>query len=541
MDDLTSALFKQGFNLSRSSVYLRLLPRNSATREGKRHASSVPVKLLKSKNSKHTKHSDTLFARASISYLEELSSLLGPNEVVFHSQDDKCRVPIGLTAANMQAPLVMHMEYKIKLSDHDFVVAPQHKLIPSVIAAIGIKQNSITELSGVTYSGPTYVAIRSAKHSSSTAEQHLFDMKRIALLPEFQDDMFINGLHKPIMIITVDGGPDENPRYNKTITCAIDYFCTNKLDALFVATNAPGRSAFNRVERRMAPLSHDIAGVVLPHDHFGSHLNSKGETIDKEMEIQNFSYAGKILAEIWSNTVIDGNSVVAEYIDPIDRSDINVIEKSALWKKQHVQESQYFLQIVKCKDNACCEVPRSSYFSVLNGQFLPPPLPLVQSADGLQCKIDDGNAQYPSLFVTLALNKSVLPPRALKQFPKHIPYDFACPSVQNVLQKRMCNFCSYYCASIRSITDHMKTCDKKVNNGIGQVSTSVPKIRPQRLAAKRQRELMCLVKYMENHEYEWHDLDDVDTTGLDQPMENSVEDGTPIINVDDRVPVWIDV
>ena len=52
---------------------------------------------------------------------------------------------------------------------------------------------------------------------------------------------------------------------------------------------------------------------------------------------------------------------------------------------------------------------------------------------------------------------------------------------------------------------------------------------------------MCLVKYMENHEYEWHDLDDVDTTGLNQPMENSVKDGTPIINVHDRVLVWIDV
>lgn len=46
---------------------------------------------------------------------------------------------------------------------------------------------------------------------------------------------------------------------------------------------------------------------------------------------------------------------------------------------------------------------------------------------------------------------------------------------------------------------------------------------------------------MENHEYEWHDLDDVDTTGLNQPMENSVKDGTPIINVHDRVLVWIDV
>ena len=287
LDDLTGALFKQGFNLSRSAVYLRLLPRNSSTREGKRHVNSVPVKLARSENSKHVKHPDTLFAHASITYLEQLASLLGPNEVIFHSQDDKCRVPIGLTAANKQAPLIMHMEYKIRLSDHDFVVAPQHKLIPSVIAAIGIKKNSISELTGVTYSGPTYVAIRSAKHSSSTAEQHLIDMKRVSSLPEFQEDMFTNGLHKPIMILTVDGGPDENPRYIKTIICAIDYFCSNNLDALFVATNAPGRSAFNRAERRMAPLSHDIAGVVLPHDHFGSHLNYKEETINKELEGKN--------------------------------------------------------------------------------------------------------------------------------------------------------------------------------------------------------------------------------------------------------------
>ena len=540
LDDLTSALFKRGFNLSRSAVYLRLLPRNSATREGKRHVNTVPVKLSRAENNKHSKHPDTLFARASISNLEQLASLLGPNEVVFHSQDDKCRVPIGLTAANKQAPLIMHMEYKIKLSDHDFVIAPQHKLIPSVIAGIGIKLNNIAELTGVTYSGPTYVAIRSAKHCSSTAEQHLIDMKRVSLLSEFQDDMYKDGLHKPIMIITVDGGPDENPRYSKTIKCAIDYFCTYKLDALFVATNAPGRSAFNRVERRMAPLSHDIAGVVLPHDHFGSHLNSKGETIDREMEIKNFSYAGKILSEIWSNTIIDGNSVVAEYVEPIDEHNINIIEQSTSWKDKHVQESQYFLQIVKCKDTSCCELPRSSYFCFMKQQFLPAPLPLVQTDDGLQCRIDEGNTQFGNLFVNLVLDKSVLPPRALKQFPKGIPYDFACPSVQNSLQKRICSFCGHYCASIKSITDHMKKCTNKGNSEIDQMFISKPKIRPQRLAAKRQREFMCLVKYMENHEYEWHDVDDLDISGLDHPKEITIKDGTPILNVDDREPVWKD-
>ena len=32
-------------------------------------------------------------------------------------------------------------------------------------------------------------------------------------------------------------------------------------------------------------------------------------------------------------------------------------------------------------------------------------------------------------------------------------------------------------------------------------------------------------------------MDDVDTNGLDQPKENSAEDGTPIISVDDREPL----
>ena len=33
------------------------------------------------------------------------------------------------------------------------------------------------------------------------------------------------------MIVTVDGGPDENPRYTNTINCAIDYFNEHDPDA----------------------------------------------------------------------------------------------------------------------------------------------------------------------------------------------------------------------------------------------------------------------------------------------------------------------
>ena len=41
----------------------------------------------------------------------------------------------------------------------------------------------------------------------------------------------------------------------KTINCSIKHFVENFLDAFFLATNAPGRSAINRVERRMVSNS----------------------------------------------------------------------------------------------------------------------------------------------------------------------------------------------------------------------------------------------------------------------------------------------
>ena len=71
----------------------------------------------------------------------------------------------------------------------------------------------------------------------------------------------------------------------------------------------------------MAPLSHDLAGLILPHDHFGSHLNDSGVTINVDLEKLNFRKAGQILAETWNKTKMDGFPCFAEYIDPPATSD----------------------------------------------------------------------------------------------------------------------------------------------------------------------------------------------------------------------------
>ena len=180
------------------------------------------------------------------------------------------------------------------------------------------------------------------------------------------------------------------------------------------------------------------------------------------MEKNNFAHAGKVLAEVWSQTIIDNHPVVAEYIEDIE--EIPVSAKSEEWRATHVRESHYFLQIVKCPDRTCCSNPRSSFLRLIKDMFLPGPWPLVQTAeDGLRVKLD-GSGKYPSVFVRLALSKDILP-RSADNYPKGLPYDFACPSVQDKISKRICKECGLYLATIKSVTSNAKTCGQKKKKG----------------------------------------------------------------------------
>ena len=71
----------------------------------------------------------------------------------------------------------MNMEYKIRLPDHDFVIAAGHNLTPSVIAGLVINEGKIENAVG--YSGPTYIGIRNGKHDSSIAATHAADLRHL--------------------------------------------------------------------------------------------------------------------------------------------------------------------------------------------------------------------------------------------------------------------------------------------------------------------------------------------------------------------------
>lgn len=450
LDDLQKALVAQGFNLSRSATYLRLLPRKASSLEGKRHIKTVPVKLIRAQNTAHDRHQDTAFAFASMAYLDEICAMFGPGSCFFLSLDDKAKIPLGLAAATKQAPILMHLEYKVRLPDHDFAVAARHKLIPSVYAACIINPEKFTD--AVSYSGPTYVAIRSMKHDSSTAFTHGRDLERLKSVDNFKPFMCTSdGQVKPIFIVASDGGPDENPRFPKTLQVAVARFIEWNLDVYLTGTNAPHYSAYNRVERRMAPLSRELAGLVLPHDHFGSHLDASGKTTDCEREKQNFAKAGTTLAEIWSQLVIDGQDVFAEYINPAE-SCVKPDEPNAKWVANHVRQSQYFMQIIKCNIPGCCRPWRSSWNAIFPQRFLPGPVVLSHAEEGL-CFPE--TTEVPAIAKTYFASLAQRIAFASSKVPMDSPFDMYCPSVSIAeLQMRTCPQCKIYHASQASLKRH---------------------------------------------------------------------------------------
>ncbi|XP_051156349.1 uncharacterized protein LOC127278594 [Leptopilina boulardi] len=229
-----------------------------------------------------------------------------------------------------------------------------------------------------------------------------------------------------------DGGPDENPCYAKVIAQAINDFKKYDLDAMFKITNSPGRSCYNRVERRMAPISRELSALILPHDHYGTHLGNGSKTIDVDLELKNFEFAGKALAEVWSSMVIDQYPVTAEYVSPdCIASDPEPV--SPEWFNTHVQESQYFLQIVKCIDRDCCGDWRSSLKDVLplSNRFLPSPFPLHRTNLGtLEIPSPKDNNVTKHSFHDLCLNQAIaIKPVTANGFK--VPHDYYCPSVRD--------------------------------------------------------------------------------------------------------------
>lgn len=517
LDSLHQELLKAGFSISRSATYLRLQPQNATTKEGKRHVATVPVTLNDTKEVQKG-HPDQEFCSATLNYLDSLASFLGPKEVFYVSQDHRARVSLGMTAPGKQAPLLMRMEYNTCFPDTQSILADQQKCVPYVYGAVVINSQGMGDLKAVEYSGPTYVAIRSGSSISSPADAQAADFDRLSNLENFHT-MAKNehGAMKPVVIMAVNGGPDESARNAKKISFAIRHFRDYDLDALYLVNDAPGQSTFNRTDRRLASLGNQLTDLVIPHDRCGSHLDDEGRTINKELEAENFACAGRILSEVWNSTVIDGHAVVAEPISGVQWS--VQVEENADWYSRHVRESQYLLQVVKCGNPDCCGMLRSSLRCVLPEGFLPAPCKLWQSSSGISATERGSYAKFCPLFVRLSLQVN---PSA-KSFVK-TPYDYLCPTIVPQLATRICSICGLYFVSRKGVVKHKELVH-------GMFSEPIPKIQPACVLARRGKELLCLFRDDNSgaEDAEWHDEDAVDTD-IKMSMETETPQHMPIVS-----------
>ncbi|XP_044733879.1 uncharacterized protein LOC123296465 [Chrysoperla carnea] len=171
------------------------------------------------------------------------------------------------------------------------------------------------------------------------------------------------------------------------------------------------------------------------------------------MEIQNFQFAGEALADVWNKMVIDGHEVYAEYIPPSKETVEASVSSSQEWYCCHVRESQYLLQIVKCRDSNCCSLYRSNLQSILYNGFMIPPYPLIQENSSIIIPPStDINVKFAPLLTRLAVNIQ----------PSSQIYDLYCPSIVQEIQNRTCSFCKLYFASKKNLQTHQKVLHPKI-------------------------------------------------------------------------------
>eukprot|EP00794_Sanderia_malayensis_P004091 gene4091-4645_t len=113
----------------------------------------------------------------------------------------------------------------------------------------------------------------------------------------------------------------------------------------------------------------------------------------------------------------------------------------------------------------------------MKDRFLPPPVPVVYSQNGvIEWAKDDKEASYLSLFQNIPLNASLMPKHAITKFPKGIPYDYSCPSSKDNLADRICKHCGLYFGSIKSRQYHSAFCRTKESLPVGN-RTEARKVR----------------------------------------------------------------
>ncbi|CAG8761909.1 1519_t:CDS:2 [Gigaspora margarita] len=214
-------------------------------------------------------HLDGHYCLASVKGVRQFAHAF-PNVSVIISQDDKAKIGLGIPAVGRTFCTLQSVSELVQLPDHDFACGSGQKLILSVYLIINPNEENND--------------LRTGQSIGTSSITHMEDLISLVSDNQYSEALKTNNEIKPIWILLVNGG----------------------------------QSKYNPVERSMATLSGKLAGIVLPINHFGKHLDSQGNIIDTNLAAQNFNYAGTMLCDIWCRDPIFGKHAKdGHYINPI--------------------------------------------------------------------------------------------------------------------------------------------------------------------------------------------------------------------------------
>ena len=185
----------------------------------------------------------------------------------------------------------------------------------------------------------------------------------------------------------------------------------------------------------MAALSHDLAGVTLPHDSYRNHLDESGKTLDAKLEKKNFFKAAEVLSEIWSKTVIDGRPVDSQAV-PLDQSFVPPTP-DANWVGKHVRQTRFTLQIVKCQNQKCCEPFKTNWLDVFPDHFFPFPAVYKYESNGSAAVEPSEYIKNPRKYEFTPLTAKLLLKKSPDEAKAYVEvlFDIYCSSMKEKLDK----------------------------------------------------------------------------------------------------------
>src|SRR3954447_24700774 len=324
--------------MARTTLNNYLLPHQSNSIAAKAHHHPAWVAVAGVSRTETRDHPDGHYCLASVKYAKQFATIFAEKSVVI-SQDDKAKIGLGVPAVGRTFHTLQSVHEPVCVADHDFPAGSEQKLVPSVYLMIKPSESN-DELR----TGQLAIFIRRQWSFGTSSLTHMQDLESLTLNPEYDDVFKTNGEIRPIWVLLVNGGPDENPRHLKNIKTYCQLFQKFDLDYLTVRTHAPGQFKYNPVERGMATLSGKLAGITLPTDHFGTHLNTQGKVIDPELALQNFRYAGESLCDIWSRDLIFGKCVNARYVEelanPFENLEFEGTDKERIEERKQQKKKQ---------------------------------------------------------------------------------------------------------------------------------------------------------------------------------------------------------